>query len=130
MTDGGRFPFPPGGLCLRAEIDLSDTNPLRRASCRSIKDESAAPHGAADFVFSGDRKGRNYDEDVGPALPGGIQEGARRPPLAVSNGEVLRRGRIRNLPLLRVFSFATFLWTSKEKLTTQVMACEQAADDL
>ena len=42
-----------------------------------------------------------------------------RPPLAVSIREVLRRGRIRNLPLLSVLSFATFLWTSKEKLTPQ-----------
>ena len=66
--------------------------------------------------FSGDRKGRPYGKAKVLRFPGGIQEGARRPPLAVSIREVLRRGRIRNLPLLSVFSFPTFLWTSKEKL--------------
>ena len=48
-----------------------------------------------------------------------------RPPLAVSNGVVLRRGRIRNLPLLSVFSFPTFLWTSKEKLIARIRSANR-----
>ena len=45
-----------------------------------------------------------------PSLSSGeIQKGARRPPLVVSIREVRRRGRKRNLPLLRVVFFASFL---------------------
>ena len=53
----------------------------------------------------------------------GNPTGARRPPLAVSIREVLRRGRKRNLPLLSVPSFAAFLRTSEEKLIAQLAAC-------
>ena len=51
-----------------------------------------------------------------PSLSSGeIQKGARRPPLVVSNREVRRRGRKRNLPLLRVVFFASFLLDKQKK---------------
>ena len=75
--------------------------------------------------FSGDREGRPYDKIERIAIPGGIQQGARRPPLAVSNRVGQGRGRIRNLPLPCVASFATFLRTSEEKLTAQLRRREQ-----
>ena len=84
---------------------------------------------AAIRSFSGDRKGRNYNENVGPAIPwGASKEGSADPSLAVSIRVGQGRGRIRNLPLPCVPSFATFLRTSEEKLTTQLTACEQAAE--
>lgn len=45
----------------------------------------------------------------------GNPKGARRPPLVVSIGEVRRRGRKRNLPLLRVVFFASFLLDKQKK---------------
>ena len=51
-----------------------------------------------------------------PSLSSGeIQKGARRPPLVVSIREVRRRGRKRNLPLLRVVFFASFLLDKQKK---------------
>ena len=49
--------------------------------------------------------------------PGEFQKGARRPLLVVSIREVLRRGRNRNLPLLSVVFFGTFLLDKQKKAT-------------
>ena len=70
--------------------------------------------------------GRSGDRPLRTSLRGESKEGPQ--PLFVSfqNRESQGRGRNRNLPLPCVVSLSTSLWTSKEKLNSQLASLNQS----